>query len=43
MTDDDEVKDCTRVSQKLLVTLQSIAVDDAGGDSGDDLELYGDI
>jgi len=43
MTDDYEVKDCTRVSQKLLVTLQSIAVDDAGGDSGDDLELYGDI
>jgi hypothetical protein len=43
MTDDYDVKDCTRVSQKLLVTLQSIAVDDAGGDSGDDLELYGDI
>jgi thiol-activated cytolysin len=43
MTDDYDVKDCTRVSQKLLVTLSSIAVDDAGGDSGDDLELYGDI
>ena len=43
MTDDYDVKDCERVSQKLLVTLSSIAVDDAGGDSGDDLELYGDI
>lgn len=43
MTDDYDVRECTRVSQKLLVTLQSIAVDDAGGDSGDDLELYGDI
>ena len=43
MTDDYEVKECNRVSQKLLVTLSSIAVDDAGGDSGDDLELYGDI
>jgi thiol-activated cytolysin len=43
MTDDYDVKDCSRVSQKLLVTLQSIAVDDAGGDAGDDLELYGDI
>lgn len=43
MTDDYDVEDCTRVSQKLLVTLQSIAVDDAGGDAGSDLELYGDI
>ena len=43
MTDDYDVKDCTRVSQKILVTLSSIAVDDAGGDSGDDLELYGTI
>ncbi|MGE5180583.1 MAG: thiol-activated cytolysin family protein, partial [Acidobacteriota bacterium] len=43
MTTDYDVQECTRVSQKILVTLQSIAVDDAGGDSGDDLELYGDI
>ncbi|HEU0035076.1 MAG TPA: thiol-activated cytolysin family protein [Kofleriaceae bacterium] len=38
-----DVKDCTRVSQKVRVILQSIAVDSAGGDSGDDLELYGKI
>lgn len=38
MTDDYDVKECTRVSQKLLVTLQSIAVD-----SGGDRSLYGDI
>jgi thiol-activated cytolysin len=42
-TTDYEVKDCVRVSQKVRVTLQSIAVDDAGGDAGDDLELYGRI
>jgi thiol-activated cytolysin len=40
-TTDYQVKDCVRVSQKVLVTLNSIAVDNAGGDSGDDLELYG--
>jgi thiol-activated cytolysin len=43
MTTDYDLRECTRVSQKIRVTLQSIAVDDAGGDSGDDLELYGDI
>jgi thiol-activated cytolysin len=42
-TTDYEVKDCERVSQRVRVTLQSIAVDSAGGDSGDDLELYGKI
>ena len=42
-TTDYDVKECTRVSQKIKVTLQSIAVDDAGGDAGDDLELYGSI
>jgi thiol-activated cytolysin len=40
-TTDYEVKDCQRVSQRVKVTLQSIAVDSAGGDSGNDLELYG--
>jgi len=40
---DYQVKDCVRVSQRVLVTLQSIAVDSAGGDSGSDLELYGQI
>jgi len=40
---DYEVRDCVRVSQKVRVTLQSIIVDDAGGDAGDDLELYGQI
>lgn len=40
---DYQVKDCVRVAQRVLVTLQSIAVDSAGGDSGSDLELYGQI
>jgi thiol-activated cytolysin len=40
---DYQVKDCVRVSQRVRVTLQSIAVDSAGGDSGSDLELYGQI
>ena len=42
-TTDYDVKDCVRVSQKVRVTLNSIAVDNAGGDSGSDLELYGQI
>jgi thiol-activated cytolysin len=42
-TTDYQVVDCVRVSQKVQVTLQSIIVDDAGGDPGDDLELYGQI
>ena len=42
-TTDYDVKECTRVSQKIKVTLQSIAVDNAGGDPGDDLEIYGTI
>jgi thiol-activated cytolysin len=42
-TTDYEMKTCERVSQKLRVVLSAIAVDDAGGDSGDDLELYGSI
>lgn len=41
-TTDFQVKDCTRVSQRIRVTLQSIAVDEAA-DAGDDLELYGQI
>jgi thiol-activated cytolysin len=40
-TTDYQVKDCVRVSQRIKVTLNSIAVDDAGGDAGSDLELYG--
>jgi thiol-activated cytolysin len=43
LTTDYDLKTCTRVSQKIRVVLQSIAVDDAGGDPGDDLELYGNI
>jgi hypothetical protein len=31
------------VSQKVKVVLSSISVDSAGGDAGDDLELYGTI
>jgi hypothetical protein len=42
-TTDYEVKECNRVSQRIRITLNSIAVDDAGGDAGDDLELYGRI
>jgi thiol-activated cytolysin len=40
-TTDYAVKDCVRVSQQVRVTLRSIAVDSAGGDPGDNLELYG--
>ncbi|MBC7978050.1 MAG: thiol-activated cytolysin family protein, partial [Myxococcales bacterium] len=42
-TTDYAVKDCVRVSQQVKVTLRSIAVDSAGGDPGDNLELYGRI
>lgn len=40
-TTDYEVKDCVRVSQKVRVTLNSIAVDDDGGDGSGGLEIYG--
>jgi thiol-activated cytolysin len=42
-TTDYDLRECNRVSQKVRVTLQSIAVDSAGGDAGSDLELFGDI
>lgn len=42
-TTDYAVKDCVRVSQQVKVTLKAIAVDDAGGDPGGDLEIYGNI
>jgi thiol-activated cytolysin len=42
-TTDYEMKECTRVSQKVRVTLNQITVDDDGGDAGDDLEIYGQI
>jgi hypothetical protein len=42
-TTDYEVKQCTRVSQKVRVSLNSIFVDSAGGDAGSDLELYGNV
>lgn len=42
-TTDYEHKECERVSQRVKVTLESITVDSAGGDAGDDLELYGRI
>ena len=42
-TTDYSVKDCVRVSQKIKVTLSSIAVDSAGGDPGSDLEIFGQI
>jgi thiol-activated cytolysin len=40
-TTDYSIKECSRVSQKVRVTLKSITVESAGGDAGDDLELYG--
>ncbi len=42
-TTDYDLKTCTRVSQKVRIVLNSIAVDSAGGDAGSDLELYGNI
>lgn len=42
-TEDYEVVDCERVSQRVLVTLDSITVDDNGGDAGSDLEIFGKI
>jgi thiol-activated cytolysin len=38
-----DVKECVRVSQKIRVALMSIAVDNDGGDGGDDLEIFGRI
>ena len=40
-TTDYEVKDCVRVAQKIKVVLESIDVDNAGGDSGSNLEIFG--
>jgi hypothetical protein len=40
-TTDYDVRDCVRVAQKIKVTLKSIAVDEAGGDGGDALEIFG--
>ena len=37
------MKDCVRVSQKVKVTLKSIQVEKAGGDPGNDLELFGSV
>ncbi|MEZ4363498.1 MAG: thiol-activated cytolysin family protein [Kofleriaceae bacterium] len=42
-TTDYSVKECSRVAQKIRVVLKSITVESAGGDAGDDLELYGTI
>jgi thiol-activated cytolysin len=42
-TTDYDMTECDRVSQKLRVVLKSITVEDAGGDAGDELELYGQI
>ncbi|HET9627779.1 MAG TPA: thiol-activated cytolysin family protein [Kofleriaceae bacterium] len=43
LTTDYDVQSCNRVSQQVKVTLNSIAVDDAGGDAGGDLEIYGQV
>ena len=42
-TTDYDLKECVRVSQRVRVVLNTITVDDDGGDGGDDLELYGQI
>jgi len=42
-TTDYEVKDCVRVSQKIKVVLNSILVEDTGGDAGGDLEIFGTV
>jgi thiol-activated cytolysin len=42
-TDDYTVTSCERVSQQVLVKLKSIQVESAGGDTSDDLELFGRI
>jgi thiol-activated cytolysin len=42
-TQDYTVTECTRVNQRLKVTLNSIKVESTGGDAGGDLELYGAI
>jgi len=42
-TTDYDVRECTRVSQKIRVALIGIAVDDNGGDGGGDLEIFGQI
>ena len=41
-TTDYSMTTCDRVSQKVRVVLNSIAVDDAGGDSGDDVARPGE-
>lgn len=42
LTEDFDVKDCTRVTQKVLVTLNNFEVEEAA-DSGDDLEIFGTV
>ena len=42
LTEDFEVRECARVTQKVLVTLQAFEVEDAN-DAGDDLEIYGTV
>jgi thiol-activated cytolysin len=42
-TTDYDLKECTRVSQKVRVTLRSIQVESDGGDPGGELEIYGRI
>jgi thiol-activated cytolysin len=42
-TTDYDVKECVRVSQQVKIVLENINVISAGGDSGNDLEIYGNI
>ena len=42
-TTDYDLRECIRVAQRIRVALNSIAVENDGGDAGDDLELYGQI
>jgi hypothetical protein len=38
-----DLTECTRVSQKIRVVFNQMFIDSAGGDPGDDLELYGNV
>ena len=41
LTTDYDVKECTRISQNIQLTLQNIYVVNDGGDTGNNLEVYG--
>jgi thiol-activated cytolysin len=42
LTEDFQVRECARVTQKVLVTLEAFEVEEAN-DAGDNLEIYGSV